>query len=158
MCSKPSGFTNEQGLHIHYGKSLHCAAHVAACQTYLQYNTAAHPTPFLSQPWDIDDEDMSIACVANMSVATPINSVLKKMGIDRIEADQKANKFGIKYAAEQYTVTKLLKFLNDAVSRYPIAWASEVKCNKYSFCPQCLERSSQVKYLEKWLDLKPCRP
>jgi hypothetical protein len=39
-----------------------------------------------------------------------------------------------------------------------LSWASEAKRNQYSFCPQRLERSSQVKYLEKWLHLAPCCP
>jgi hypothetical protein len=44
------------------------------------------------------------------------------------------------------------------VSNNTLAWASKAKCNKYSFCPQRLEQPSQVKYLKKWLHLKPCCP
>jgi hypothetical protein len=67
------------------------------------------------------------------------------------------NQFGIKYTAEQFTETKLLKILNDVGAPHflyqdILSWALEAKRNKkYLFCPQRLERSSQVEYLEKWL-------
>ncbi len=57
QCHKPGGFTGERGLHSHYGMSLWCAAHAAAFQAYLRGNIIAQPSPFLSEPWDIDDED-----------------------------------------------------------------------------------------------------
>jgi GT2 family glycosyltransferase len=108
----------------------------------------------LSHPWDIDDKDTSIAHVANLGAATANNSVFENMGIDKIESDQKANQLGIKYTTEQSAETKLLRLLNDDTAPHflyqdILAWALEAKRNKYSFCPQHLERSSQVKYLEK---------
>jgi hypothetical protein len=108
------------------------------------------------QPWDIDDGDTSIACLANCSVRTSNNAVFEETGVDRIECNQKTNQFGIKYTTEQSIETKLLKNLNDAAPLHflyqdILAWASEAKHNKYAFCPQRLQRSSQVKYLEKWL-------
>jgi hypothetical protein len=72
------------------------------------------------------------------------------------------NQFGIKYTAEQFTETELLKIQNDAAAPHflyqeILSWASEAKRNKYSFCPQHIEHSSQVRYLEKWLHLiKAC--
>jgi hypothetical protein len=76
---------------------------------------------------------------------------------------QRTYQFGIKYTTAQFSETKLLKILNDAALPHflhhdILSWASEAKRNQYSFNPQCLERSSQGKYLEKWLHLAPCRP
>jgi hypothetical protein len=123
QCSKR--FTSEQGLHIPCGMSSQRAA----------------------QPWDIDDKDTNIACVANTSVAAHNNSVLKETGINRIKSDQKANQFGIRYTTEQFAETKLLKILNNTAAPHLLyqdilAWASEAKRIKYSFCPQRLGPSS----------------
>jgi hypothetical protein len=63
------------------------------------------------------------------------------------------HQFGIKYNVEKFTETKLLKVLNDAATASHflhqdiLAWALETKYNKYLFCSQSLEQSSQVKYL-----------
>jgi hypothetical protein len=67
--------------------SSQCAVHEAACQACLQGNIITWPSPFLSQSWDIDDKDTtSIACVANLSVATANNSVFENKGIDSIKS------------------------------------------------------------------------
>jgi hypothetical protein len=83
--------------------------------------------------------------------------------VNKDDSVQNTYQFGIKNTAEQFTETKLLKILNDAAVLHflyhdILSWASEAKRNQYSFCPQRLERSLQVKYLEKWLHLAPCRP
>ena len=120
--------------------------------------------PSSSQPWDIaNDDESSVASVANSSVPPSNTPVEEQTALVHVESTPTIKQFGIKYTAEQFTETKLLKILNDAAAPHflyqdILNWASEAKCNKYSFCPTRLERSSQVKYLEKWLHLKPCRP
>ena len=91
------------------------------------------------------------------------SSVVATLAIDTIDGNQPSNRLGIKYTAEQFTETKLLKILNDAVAPHflyqdILSWAAEANRNQYAFRPQRLERSAQVKYLEKWLHLQPCRP
>ena len=165
QCPKPGGFTTERGLRIHYGKSLHCGAHAAACQAFIRRNSIRQPLSCPNDPWDFaNDDETSVACVAHpTSVPTSHNAVDVSTDVDKDDLCQNANQFGIKYTAAQFTETKLLKILNDAAAPHflyhdILSWASEAKRNKYSFCPQRLERSSQVKYLEKWLHLEPCRP
>ncbi len=163
-CPKPGGFTTEKGLRIHYGKSPHCGAHAAACQAYIRRNSILRSPPSPSQPWDIaNDDESSVASVANSSVPPSNTPVEEQTALVHVESTATIKQFGIKYTAEQFTETKLLKILNDAAAPHflyqdILNWASEAKCNKYSFCPTRLERSSQVKYLEKWLHLEPCRP
>jgi hypothetical protein len=163
-CPKPGGFTTEKGLHIHYGKSPHCGAHAAACQAYIRCYSIVRSPCSPSQPWNItNDNDSSVDRVANCSVPPSNTPVVEQTGLVQVESSQTTNQFGIKYTAEQFTETKLLKILNDAAAPHflyqdILNWASEAEHNKYSFCPTRLERSSQVKYLEKWLHLKPCRP
>jgi hypothetical protein len=41
-----------------------------------------------SQPWDIDNDDTSVACVANLSVPTSNNTVVKATHIAKIECTQ----------------------------------------------------------------------
>ena len=60
--------------HSLYGKSVHCAAHVAACQELIQRNIQAHPPSSASEPWDVDDEDTSVVCLDNSCLPTA-NSV-----------------------------------------------------------------------------------
>ena len=91
------------------------------------------------------------------------SSVVATLAADTIDGNQPSNRLGIKYTAEQFTETKLLKILNDAAAPHflyqdILSWAAEAYCNQYAFRPQRLERSAQVKYLEKWLHLQPCRP
>jgi hypothetical protein len=43
QCPKPGGFTTERGLRIHYGKSLHCGAHAAACKAFVRRNNIGRP-------------------------------------------------------------------------------------------------------------------
>jgi hypothetical protein len=163
-CPKPGGFTTEKGLHIHYGKSPHCGAHAAACQAYIRRNSIVRSPSSPSQPWDIaNNDDSSFDRVANSSVPPSNTPVVEQTGLVQVESSQTTNQFGIKFTVEQFTETKLLKILNDAAAPHflyqnILNWASEAKRNKYSFCPTRLERSFQVKYLEKWLHLKPCRP
>jgi hypothetical protein len=83
--------------------------------------------------------------------------------VDKDYSAQNTNQFGIKDTAAQFTKTKLLKILNDAAAPHflyhdILSWASEAKRNLSSFCLQRLDRSAEVKYLEKWLHLEPCRP
>jgi hypothetical protein len=83
--------------------------------------------------------------------------------VNKDDSGENTYQFGIKYTTAQFSETKLLKILNDAAVPHflyhdILSWASEAKRNQYSFCPQRLEWSSQVKYLEKWLHLAPCRP
>jgi hypothetical protein len=161
LCPKPGGFTTERGLRIHYGKSLHCGAHTIACQAYSRRNNIVRPHPSPNQPWDFaNDDETSVARVAHSSVLTFNNTVDVETDVDKDYSAQNTNQFGIKYAAAQFTETKLLKILNDAAAPHflyhdILSWASETKRNQYSFCPQRLERSAQVKYLEKWLHLEP---
>jgi hypothetical protein len=51
----------------------------------------------LSQPWDIDDVDTSIAGVANQSVAAGNSTDLEDMGIGQIETNEQTHQFDIKY-------------------------------------------------------------
>jgi hypothetical protein len=154
QCPKPGGFTTERGLHIHYGKSLHYGAHAAACQAYIRPNNIIHSHPSPSRPWDIaDDNDTSVACVAHSSVPTSNNIVDEETDVDKVDSTQKTNQFGIKCTAEHFTQIKLLKILNDVAA--PHFLYQDIL---YLFCPQRLEQSSQVKCLEKWLQLKPCHP
>ena len=154
-CPKPGGFTTEKGLRIHYGKSPHCGAHAAACQAYIRRNSILRSPPSPSQPWDIaNDDESSVASVANSSVPPSNTPVEEQTALVHVESTATIKQFGIKYTAEQFTETKLLKILNDAAAPHflyqdILNWASEAKCNKYSFCPTRLERSSQVKYLAK---------
>jgi hypothetical protein len=154
-CPKPGGFTTERGLHIHY-MSLHCGAHAVACLAYIKCNNTVCSQPSLSQPWDIAGDDTSVALVAISSVPTPNNTVVEKKDVDKDVSSHKTNQFGITHTAER------AKLLNAAAPHFLyqdiLAWALEAQRNQYSFCPQRLERSSQVEYLEKWLHLKPCRP
>jgi hypothetical protein len=156
-CPKPGGFTTERGLHIHYGKSLQCGAHAAACQAYIKRNNIVQPHPSPDQPWDFGNDDAtSVARIANSWVLPTFNNdtVDVETDVDEDNSSQNTYQFGIKYTAAQFTETKLLKILNDAAVPHflyhdILSWASEAKRNQYSFCPQRLERSSQVKYLEK---------
>ena len=164
-CPKPGGFNSKRGLHIHYGKSVHCAAHAAACQDLIQQNIQARPPLSASQTWDVDDEDTtSFVCLDNSSPPTANDSVIvETLAVNTFESNQSSNCLGIKYTTEQFTETKLLKILNDAAAPHflyqdILSWAEEAKRNQYSFRPERLERSAQVKYLEKWLHLQPCRP
>jgi hypothetical protein len=162
-CPKPGGFTSKRGLHIQYSKSLYCVAHPATCQAYIRCNNILCSPLSPSQTWDINNDDISVAPVANLSVPTSNNRVVEDTDVDKIEYAQKTSQFDIKYTTEQFTKTKLLKILSDVATPHflyqdILSWASEAKDNKYSFCPQRLELSSQVKYLEKWLHLKPCYP
>jgi hypothetical protein len=77
-CLKPGRFTTERGLHIHYGKSLHCGAHAAACQAYIRHNNTIPSQPSLSQPWDIADDETSVALVAISSVPPSNSKVVEK--------------------------------------------------------------------------------
>ena len=52
QCPKPGGFTTERGLRIHYGKSLHCGAHAAACQAFIRRNSIGQPLSSPNDPWD----------------------------------------------------------------------------------------------------------
>jgi hypothetical protein len=160
------GFPTEKGLRIHYGKSLHCGAHAAACQAYMKRNNIVRPHSSPNQPWDFGNDDAtSVACFANSRVLPTFNNdtVDVKTDVDEDNSSQNTYQFGIKYTTAQFTETKLFKILNDAAVPHflyhdILSWASEAKRNQYSFCPKRLEQSSQVKYLEKWLHLAPCRP
>ena len=112
---------------------------------------------------DVADEDTSFACADNYSLVPANTTATEDTIIDTIEVAQMTNQCGIKYTTEQFTETKLLKILNNAAAPHflyqdILAWVTEAKRNQYSFRHQRLKRSSQVKYLEKWLHLKPCRP
>ncbi len=114
-CPKPGGFNSKRGLHIHYGKSVHCAAHAAACRDINQRNSQARPPTSVSEPWDVDDADTSVVCFDNSSLPTVDSSVVATLAVDTIDGNQPSNRLGIKYTAEQFTETKLLKILNDAI-------------------------------------------
>jgi hypothetical protein len=91
------------------------------------------------------------------------NTVDVETDVDKDYSAQNTKQFGIQYTAAQFTETKLLKILNDAAAPHflyhdILSWAPEAKHNLYAFCPERLERSAQVKYMEKWLHLEPCRP
>ena len=69
----------------------------------------------------------------------------------------------VSYTNEQLQETKLLKILNDAnvphfLFKQLTNWASEASESGYDFHPGRMSRDAQVKYLEKWLGLKYCRP
>jgi hypothetical protein len=84
-CPKPGGLTTERELHIHYGKSLHCGAHVAACQAYNRRNNIVRSHPSPTQPWDIanNDDTTSVACVANYSAPTSNNTLIKPIPLKK---------------------------------------------------------------------------
>ena len=152
QCPKPGGFTTERGLHIHYGKSLHCGAHAAACQAFIRCNSIRQPPSCPNDPWDFaNNDETSVACVVHpTSVPTLHNAVDVSTAVDKDDLGQNANQSGIEYTAAQFTETKLLKILIDAAAPHflyqdSLSWASEAKRNKYSFCPHRLEQPSQVK-------------
>jgi hypothetical protein len=163
-CPKLGGFTTERGLCIHYGKSLHCGAHALACQAYIRRNNIVRPHSSQNQPWDFGkDYETSVAHDAHSSVPTFNNTVDVVTDVDKDDSAQNTYQFGIKYTTAQFTATKLIKILKDAAVPHflyhdILSWAPEAQRNQYSFCPQRLEQSSQVKYLEKWLHLAPCCP
>ena len=108
----------------------------------------------MSEPWDVDVEDTSDVCLDNSSLPTGTNAVIESVGIDTFGVHEAPNRLGIKYTTEQFTETKLLKILSDAAAPHflyqdILSWAAEAKRNQYSFRPERLERSAQVKYLEK---------
>jgi hypothetical protein len=75
LCPKPGGFTTERGLCIHYGKSLHCGAHAAACQANIRHNNNVRSQPSPNQPLDIaNNYETSVARVAHSSVPTLDNT------------------------------------------------------------------------------------
>jgi hypothetical protein len=137
QCPKPGGFTTERGLCIHYGNSLHCGAHAAACQAYSRRNNIVRPHPSPNQPWDFaNDDETSVARVAHSSVPTFNNTVDVEKDVDKDCSTQNTNQFGIKYTAAQFTETKLLKILNDAAApnflyHDILSWALEAKRNQY---------------------------
>jgi hypothetical protein len=109
--------TTKRGLRIHYGKSLHCGAHAAACQAYIRRYNIARPHSFLNEPWDFaNDDETSVACVARPSLPPLNNTVDVETDVDKGNLTQNANQFGIKYTAAQFNETKLLKILNDAAA------------------------------------------
>ncbi len=86
-CPKPGGFTTERGLRIHYGKSLHCGAHAAACQAYIKRNNIVRPHPSPNQPWDFGNDDAtSGARIANSWVFPTFNTDTVDVATD-VEAD-----------------------------------------------------------------------
>jgi hypothetical protein len=167
-CPKPGGFTSQKGLNIHYGMSPHCALHAATPPTRMQRNVVDSPSLSLLQPCDFDD-DNSIPTVAHpvanqiTNTNTTTSTTVGASTTMHPASNQHANQYGIKYTTEQFTETKLLKILNDAAAPHflyqdILTWAKEARRNDYSFSPQRLERTAQVKYLEKWLHLESCRP
>jgi hypothetical protein len=105
-CPKPGGFTTEKGLNIHYVESPHCGAHAAACQAYIRRNSIVRSPSSPSQPWDIaNDDDSSVARVADSSVPPSNTPVVEQTGLVQVESSQTTNQFGIKYTAEQFTET-----------------------------------------------------
>jgi hypothetical protein len=90
-CPKPGGFTTEKGLHINYGKSLHCGAHTAACQAYIRRNFTIHSQPSLSQPWDLADNETSAALVAIYNVPPFNNTVVEETDVAKNGPAHKTN-------------------------------------------------------------------
>jgi hypothetical protein len=110
-CPKPGGFTTERGLRIHYGKSLHCGAHAAACQAYIKRSNIVQPHPSPNQPWDFGNDDAtSVARIANSRVLPTFNNdtVDVETEVDEDNSSQHTYQFGIKYTTAQFTETKLL--------------------------------------------------
>jgi hypothetical protein len=110
-----------------------------------------------------NDDETSVAHVAHSSVPTFNNTVDVETDVNKDDSAENTYQFGIKYTTAQFSETKLLNIQNDAAVPHflyhdILSWALEAKRNQYSFYPQRLERSSQVKYLEKWLHLAPCCP
>jgi hypothetical protein len=82
---------------------------------------------------------------------------------DRLVTQTPAARFGIRYSNSQMAETKLLKILNDANTPHYLFqdimnWTKESLSNQYDFQPTRIKRKSQMKHLEKWLQLRHSRP
>ena len=62
--------------HSLYGKSVHCAAHVAACQELIKRSIQAHPPSSASELWDVDDEDTIFVCLESDSRQTTGHQII----------------------------------------------------------------------------------
>jgi hypothetical protein len=94
---------------IHYGKSPECVLQTPVCQVHSEGKLAASLPTSLSQSCDIDNDDTSIADIANQSVAATItNNNSGALSLNSTKCKMQMNQFGSKYFTKVEPINSLL--------------------------------------------------